>query len=134
MADDVVLKGMLTKQGFNFHTWRSREFHLCKDNVLRYYEVKSNGRMNLKGTIDLENVTAVLERDETKIAWPSSSAFCFGLRTEGRIYYIYSDNVSDGWKWMGAIKARAAKLPCFRRGTEDDYDKLVKSLKATSEE
>lgn len=99
-------EGWCTKLGSVFKTWRRRWFVL-NGQVINYYTAPQG---KIKGTIQLQNATAQLDKDSVKQP-------AFTITTENRIYHIVADSEKEAQTWV--IEINNLLKPKMKVGLDD---------------
>ncbi|XP_035670488.1 dual adapter for phosphotyrosine and 3-phosphotyrosine and 3-phosphoinositide-like isoform X2 [Branchiostoma floridae] len=88
-------EGYLTKQGFNFKSWKTRWFVL-KGNEMKYFRARLD--TDALRVLDLNTCTGVAP-DFTQ-----NKSNCFSLTFPGRTFYMYANTQEEANEWMKLLK------------------------------
>ncbi len=112
MEGGVVKSGWLTKRGEIRTNWKRRYFVLEASGFLKYYGSDLDTAVaSAKNVIDMRNVSVITTGSNLN-EWPHDAApdRRIALVTKKRVFYFYSEAVSECRDWVAALNKTAAEI------------------------
>ena len=100
-----IHSGVIHKVGGRVKTWHKRWLILKSDHTLQYFKDPSKAPL---GSISISDPSFSIERgqDGSYTGWPKTCSMenTMVITTTGRVYYMYTDSLSETEEWIRVIE------------------------------
>ena len=118
-----IHSGVIHKVGGRVKTWHKRWLILKSDHTLQYFKDPSKAPL---GSISISDPSFCIQRGEEGSygGWPKNCSLetTLVITTSGRVYYMYTDNVSETEEWIRIVEAERGTISKSSELAEEGTD------------